>query len=643
MKRSSVGCAFLSVFAVLLASALPASGAWAKGPGKPNDPGKTAVSTATKGSLRVTTVSPSNGTTVSGKVTWTVRVKGATPDRVEFVVDGATTWTESTSPYVYNGDGGTLDTTTLTNAIHTLKATAFTSSEQASSTITASVSNSTAIPSTSPANTVPPTVSRATQVGQTLTSSPGTWTGITPIAYAYQWRRCDSTDASCVAISGATSATYVVARVDAGSTLRIHVTASNSAGSASADSLPTAPMSGSSSEGSGPLGSKLSPRLPESSAGSLYVATTGSDSNPCLLTLPCRTLARGFGLAADGTTIYVRGGSYAGEQVLRDRQFNSRNPVTISAYPGETAVFTGDSSSTYYGYPAIFVFNVNAVRIRGLEVSNGNGDGIKIQNSTSVEIDGLFVHNNGVMGIYVDGITFGATQSYSKDVQIWNSTFTMNGGKFPGNESYASRGDHCIYYGGGPLDGVQHGTVGGVIANNVIYDQATGRGIQLGQSAWDTIVTNNTINRAYQSHWNDDAGSAIVIFNDGSSASPSRGIVIVNNILSNNYAHGVYGSGSASMTSNTVRNNLGYGNGYGDWKPMWGSTQLYTLGTNLPSEDPLFVSSSGHDFHLRAGSAAIGKADPAYAPATDKAGKPRKSTPDLGAFEIDRTTTAKAG
>ena len=98
-------------------------------------------------------------------------------------------------------------------------------------------------PPTPPSNTAKPTISGTAQQGSQLTASQGTWSGTTPMSYAYQWQRCS---ASCSNISGATASTYTPVAGDAGDTLDVKVTASNSVGNASATSAKTATIAGNS-------------------------------------------------------------------------------------------------------------------------------------------------------------------------------------------------------------------------------------------------------------------------------------------------------------------------------------------------------------------------------------------------------------
>lgn len=90
-----------------------------------------------------------------------------------------------------------------------------------------------------------PTVTGTAQEGQTLTAATGSWSGTAPLSYVYQWKRCDSSGGSCLAVAGATQASYSLSANDVGATMKVQVTASNSAGSATATSTATGVVSAS--------------------------------------------------------------------------------------------------------------------------------------------------------------------------------------------------------------------------------------------------------------------------------------------------------------------------------------------------------------------------------------------------------------
>jgi uncharacterized protein YukE len=91
-----------------------------------------------------------------------------------------------------------------------------------------------------PSNTALPSVSGLLQEGQSASVSNGTWTGSTPITYAYHWQECNSEGKACKEISGATGSTLGLVTALIGKTLEVVVTATNPAGSVSA----TTPVTG---------------------------------------------------------------------------------------------------------------------------------------------------------------------------------------------------------------------------------------------------------------------------------------------------------------------------------------------------------------------------------------------------------------
>ena len=92
-------------------------------------------------------------------------------------------------------------------------------------------------PGTPPSATAPPSVSGATEVGETLTASSGTWVNAT--SYAMTWLRCRSAGDSCTPITGAYGPTYRVVSADRRARIRVTLIAQNPVGSTTATSAAT--------------------------------------------------------------------------------------------------------------------------------------------------------------------------------------------------------------------------------------------------------------------------------------------------------------------------------------------------------------------------------------------------------------------
>lgn len=133
----------------------------------------------------------------------------------------------------------------------TLRVQVTATNSEGASNVDSSVSSIITVP-LGPANTQLPAITGTASQGQTLTASNGTWTGATPITYAYQWQRCNAQGQSCQPITGSTQQTYVLQAADVGNTLNIVVKATNADGNSSATSAVTAVVGG-----GGPAGSTI--------------------------------------------------------------------------------------------------------------------------------------------------------------------------------------------------------------------------------------------------------------------------------------------------------------------------------------------------------------------------------------------------
>ncbi len=112
------------------------------------------------------------------------------------------------------------------------------STASATSALTSSVTGA-------PANSTPPSISGTVAAGQTLSASPGTWTGNPVPTYNYRWQDCpDNSGNGCTSVQSGPSSQYTLLASDEGSLVRVTVTATNSVDHASATSALTAAVTG---------------------------------------------------------------------------------------------------------------------------------------------------------------------------------------------------------------------------------------------------------------------------------------------------------------------------------------------------------------------------------------------------------------
>ena len=90
-----------------------------------------------------------------------------------------------------------------------------------------------------PSNTGLPSITGSLIDGQLLSAATGSWSGTAPVSYAYQWQLCNSAGEACKDIAGAIESTLSLLSGEVGSTVRVVVTATNSAGSTQATSAAT--------------------------------------------------------------------------------------------------------------------------------------------------------------------------------------------------------------------------------------------------------------------------------------------------------------------------------------------------------------------------------------------------------------------
>ena len=347
-----------------------------------------------------------------------------------------------------------------------------------------------------------------------------------------------------------------------------------------------------------------------------YVATDGRDSGKGSRAAPFRTVMRGMQVASAGDTVIVRDGTYGNEESVTGGDGNQDNhsPVVLrrSGKPGAWITLRAerrwgailDCELRCDSY--INLYDASYVVIQGFVITRGFKEGIHSNDAA---------HHITILGNRIEYIAnrpsstgLGLSGMYTNPAC---HDFVVDGNVFHDiGRSNPSQLDHALYLRGSNI----------TVTNNVFYNLRHGWSIQTAEGLEGALIAHNVF--AFEN--TPRKGGQIMLW--GRQAN----VNIRNNIFyePERFAITRY---QASISSCSIDHNLIYG-------PTAPQVVMDASGCSVHDNrigvDPMFVDASRepYDFHLRAGSPAIGAGGSATV-SDDFDGLARSAAhPDIGAF-----------
>uniref|UniRef100_UPI000E0D9770 right-handed parallel beta-helix repeat-containing protein n=1 Tax=Microvirga calopogonii TaxID=2078013 RepID=UPI000E0D9770 len=269
----------------------------------------------------------------------------------------------------------------------------------------------------------------------------------------------------------------------------------------------------------------------------IYVSTTGSDSNSGASGSPVKSITKAAGLAKAGDTVLVSGGVYNGNVSIYNSGTASA-PITIKAADGAHVVIDGSQSAS--GSDLVTITG-DYVTFQGFEVRNAKRGGISLWETHDTKILDNNVHDSVRVGIWAGGNVGNSYNNLIDGNEVWhnvleNSSRSMTGGGWAQGISLDKSDGSVIsnnYVHGNYGEGVgAMFTKDAKITGNKVYDSFS-VGIYL-DNAQGAVVQSNTVAHTYDTDFyrGGKPATGIEIANEsGDRQLPSSGLVVTNNVL----------------------------------------------------------------------------------------------------------------
>jgi len=383
-----------------------------------------------------------------------------------------------------------------------------------------------------------------------------------------------------------------------------------------------------------------------------YVAPTGSDNAAGTQSAPLATLQAAANKVKAGDTVIVQPGQYAGF-VLGwdyDQSGTAGAPITFKGMPGAT--ITSRNNKTPDG---IDLEGASYITIDGFTINNADGSiqraGIRAIGDSNVLIQNNYTTQNGTWGIYTSHTTDvtiqNNTSSYNNNTtSTWNhhGIYVSNSAVRPivrNNVVFGNIGNG-IHFNGDASQGGDGVVTGALVEGNIVYDNGTGGGSAINcDGISNSIIRNNLL---YNNH-----RKGIALYQIDAATGSQNNVVENNTVI-----QAADGAGAMNVldgsTGNRIRNNIFLG-GEGSWnlddsslpglvsdynvvdKAATAGADQHSVTGTTPAQ--LFVNPSAGDFHLAAGSPAIGKGIASQDVQVDGDGNVRPASgTDIGAYEF---------